>query len=44
MVEISNFLTYNNIAVAALIWYVCNIWSANGFKKKLKHVVHISSL
>ena len=44
MAEISNFLKYKNIAVAEFTWYVCNIWSANGFKKKLKPVVHIPSL
>lgn len=44
MVEISHFLKYNTVAVAELIWYVCNILFANGFKGKLKLVVHILAL
>lgn len=44
MAKISNFLTCNTVAVAEPIWYVCNISSANGFKRKLKLVVHIPAL
>jgi len=44
MVEFSNFLTHNTVAVAELIWYVCNILSANDFQKKLQLVVHIPAI
>jgi len=44
MVEISNFLKFNTIAAVELIWYVCNILSAKGFKRKLKLVVHTPAL